>query len=175
MSEQKVYYGKDINVIFNSEVCIHSGICVKGFPAVFNLSKRPWVDPDTATADEIAQHIDKCPSGALTYTRLDSENPMKKEELNMHIVEHDTAHKRFLIRDKGAIAAEMTYVTSSPELYIIDHTLVDNAYRGQGLGDKLVNAMVEYARENGIKIIPLCPFAKGRFERYSEYSDVLHN
>ncbi|WP_339807179.1 hypothetical protein MKY66_15675 [Paenibacillus sp. FSL R5-0766] len=29
----------------------------------------------------------------------------------------------------------MTYVISSPELYIIDHTLVENAYRGQGLGD----------------------------------------
>ncbi|WP_156130463.1 GNAT family N-acetyltransferase [Paenibacillus durus] len=34
--------------------------------------------------------------------------------------------------------------------------------------------MVVYARENGIKIIPLCPFAKGRFERYPKYGDVLH-
>ncbi|WP_025688522.1 GNAT family N-acetyltransferase [Paenibacillus zanthoxyli] len=92
----------------------------------------------------------------------------------MHIVNHDTANKRFLIRDNGAIAAEMTYVISSPELYIVDHTLVDNAYRGQGLGDKLFIAMVEYARENGIKIVPLCPFAKGRFEHYSEYADVLN-
>ncbi|AKG36336.1 GNAT family N-acetyltransferase [Paenibacillus durus] len=92
----------------------------------------------------------------------------------MYIVDHETANKRFLIRDNGAIAAEMTYVPSSPELYIVDHTLVDNAYRGQGLGDKLFIAMVEYARENGIKIIPLCPFAKGRFEHYSEYVDVLN-
>ncbi|GJM67974.1 N-acetyltransferase [Paenibacillus macerans] len=92
----------------------------------------------------------------------------------MHIVDHDTANKRFLIRDNGGIAALMTYVISSPELYIIDHTLVENAYRGQGLGDKLVKAMVEYARENGIKILPLCPFAKGRFERISEYADVFH-
>nr|WP_036724390.1 GNAT family N-acetyltransferase [Paenibacillus forsythiae] len=91
----------------------------------------------------------------------------------MHIVDHDTAHKRFLIRNNGAIAAEMTYVTSSPELYIIDHTWVDNAYRGQGLGDKLVKAIVEYAREKEIKIVPLCPFAKGRFERHTEYADVL--
>lgn len=92
----------------------------------------------------------------------------------MHIVEHDTANNRFLIRDNGGIAAVMTYVISSPELYIIDHTLVEDAYRGQGLGDKLIKAMVEYARENGIKILPLCPFAKGRFERISEYADVLN-
>ncbi|WP_310831375.1 GNAT family N-acetyltransferase [Paenibacillus pedocola] len=92
----------------------------------------------------------------------------------MHIVDHQPANKRFLIRDNGTAAAVMTYVISSPELYIIDHTLVENAYRGQGLGDKLLKAMVEYARENGIKIIPLCPFAKGRFERISEYADVLN-
>ena len=92
----------------------------------------------------------------------------------MHKVEHETANKRFLIQDHGDIAAVMTYVISSPELYIIDHTLVENAYRGQGLGDELIKAMVEYARENGIKILPLCPFAKGRFERISEYADVLH-
>lgn len=92
----------------------------------------------------------------------------------MHIVDHEPANKRLLIRDNGTTAAVMTYVISSPELYIIDHTLVENAYRGQGLGDKLLKAMVEYARENGIKIIPLCPFAKGRFDRISEYADVLN-
>lgn len=64
--------------------------------------------------------------------------------MNLHIVEHETANKRFLIRDNGGIAAVMTYVISNPELYIIDHTLVENAYRGQGLGDQLVEAMVEY-------------------------------
>ena len=92
----------------------------------------------------------------------------------MHTVEHDMANKRFLIRVKGRTAAEMTYVTSSPELSIIDHTLVNHDYRGQGLGDKLVKAMVEYARENGIKIIPLCPFAKAQFERHSDYADVFN-
>lgn len=74
MSEPKVYYGKNINVMFDSEICIHSGICVKGFPSVFNLSKRPWVDPDAATAEEIARHIDKCPSKALTYQLLEGES-----------------------------------------------------------------------------------------------------
>ncbi|MDQ0196347.1 (4Fe-4S)-binding protein [Paenibacillus wynnii] len=78
--EQKVYYGKSIHVMFNSDKCIHSGICVKGFPAVFNLNNRPWVDPDAATAEEIARHIDKCPSGALKYQLLDDDNnPTQKE------------------------------------------------------------------------------------------------
>lgn len=74
-----MYYGKDIEVMFNSEICAHSGICVKGLPAVFNLSKRPWIDADTDTAEAIARHIDKCPSGALTYKRLDGGNSAKEE------------------------------------------------------------------------------------------------
>jgi uncharacterized Fe-S cluster protein YjdI len=68
---KKLYYGEKITVTFQPEKCIHSGVCVKGFPSVFNLSNRPWVDPDAATAEAIARHIDKCPSGALEYELLD--------------------------------------------------------------------------------------------------------
>ncbi|MGV2881308.1 (4Fe-4S)-binding protein [Paenibacillus taichungensis] len=79
MSKEKVYYGKNIEVMFNSEVCIHSGICVKGLPEVFDLSKRPWVNPDADTTEAITRHIDTCPSGALTYKRLDGEYSTEKE------------------------------------------------------------------------------------------------
>ncbi|OKP65722.1 GNAT family acetyltransferase [Paenibacillus sp. P3E] len=92
----------------------------------------------------------------------------------MHNVVHDKDNKRFWISDQDSMAAEMTYVTSTASLYIIDHTFVDTAYRGQGLGDLLVEAIVEYARENEIKILPLCPFAKGRFQQRAELGDVLH-
>ncbi|WP_106769703.1 (4Fe-4S)-binding protein [Paenibacillus faecalis] len=74
MSKQKVYYGKHIEVMFDSDVCTHSGICVKGLPSVFDLKKRPWINADAESAEAIARHIDKCPSGALTYNRLDKDN-----------------------------------------------------------------------------------------------------
>lgn len=80
MIKEKVYYGKNIEVMFNPEVCIHSGICVKGLPGVFDLSKRPWVNPDADTTEAIARHIDTCPSGALTYRCLDDGNSTEKEE-----------------------------------------------------------------------------------------------
>ncbi|MGN7761487.1 (4Fe-4S)-binding protein [Paenibacillus sp. 22594] len=73
MKDQKLYYGKNITVMFQPEKCIHSGVCVKGFPAVFNLNKRPWVDPDAAAAEAISRHIDQCPSGALKYELLEEE------------------------------------------------------------------------------------------------------
>ena len=70
-------------------------------------------------------------------------------------------------------AGEMTWSNAGSEIMIIDHTFVDSAYRGQGLAEKLVAAGVEVARNEGKKIIPLCPFAKKEFDEKTEYADVL--
>ena len=67
----------------------------------------------------------------------------------------------------------MTWSNAGSEIMIIEHTFVDSAYRGQGLAEKLVAAGVEVARNEGKKIIPLCPFAKKEFDEKTEYADVL--
>lgn len=67
----------------------------------------------------------------------------------------------------------MHYVWAGEKKLIIDHTEVAEAFEGRGLGKQLVKAAVLYARANDIKIVPLCPFAKGVFDRVEEYSDVL--
>ena len=69
--------------------------------------------------------------------------------------------------------AEMTYSRASAVLIIIDHTEVPDALRGRGVGQVLVQRAVEDARREGFKILPLCPFAKGQFERHPEWRDVL--
>jgi predicted GNAT family acetyltransferase len=69
--------------------------------------------------------------------------------------------------------SEMTYSRASPTLIIIDHTAVNDALRGRGVGAVLVERAVEDARQEGFKIIPLCPFAKSQFERHAEWKDVL--
>lgn len=71
--EFKKYKGKDIDVIFHSERCVHSANCVRGLPGVFNVKKKPWINTDEETADKIADLIDKCPSGALQYIRKDNQ------------------------------------------------------------------------------------------------------
>jgi uncharacterized Fe-S cluster protein YjdI len=68
-NEFKRYKGKDIDVLFSAEKCIHSKTCVNGLPSVFNVKKKPWVSADAETADKIAELIDRCPSGALQYVR----------------------------------------------------------------------------------------------------------
>jgi len=92
----------------------------------------------------------------------------------MEIKQEDNGKKgKFFIEIDGHQEAEMTYTYAGPNKIIIDHTEVNDRYRGQSLGLKLVEAAVEYARKNGMKIMPLCPFAKKMFDRHKEYSDVL--
>jgi uncharacterized protein len=79
----------------------------------------------------------------------------------------------FYIGEKHKPLAEMTYSKAGTETLIIDHTQVSDELKGQGAGKQLVTAAVNYARSNGIKIIPLCPFARSVFEKVKEFRDVL--
>ena len=60
-----------LTVHWDSERCIHSRHCVTGLPEVFDFDARPWIRVDEASADRIAEQVDRCPSGALGYTRFD--------------------------------------------------------------------------------------------------------
>ncbi|MEX0996469.1 MAG: GNAT family N-acetyltransferase [Flavobacteriaceae bacterium] len=73
----------------------------------------------------------------------------------------------------GKEAGRMTYSWAGKSKFIIDHTEVKPDFNGQGVGKKLVLAAVDYARENNLKIIPLCPFVKAMFEKKPEIRDVI--
>lgn len=79
----------------------------------------------------------------------------------------------FHIDVDGKQEAKMTFVFADDDKIIIDHTEVNPGNEGKGFGKKMVTKAVEYARENGIKIIPLCPFAKSVFDKVNEFRDVL--
>lgn len=69
--------------------------------------------------------------------------------------------------------AEMTFSRTSPTLIIVDHTGVPDALRGRGVGQALSLKAIEDARENGWRIIPLCPFFKAQVARHPEWNDVI--
>lgn len=66
-SRGRRYAADGITVYFNPRTCWHSGVCVRGLPLVFDTSRRPWVDAAAASPQAIADQIDLCPSGALSY------------------------------------------------------------------------------------------------------------
>jgi uncharacterized protein len=79
----------------------------------------------------------------------------------------------FYIDVNGKHEAMMTFVFAGKDKIIIDHTEVNPAFNGKGFGKKMVEKAVNFAREEQIKIIPLCPFAKKVFDKTPEFKDVL--
>ncbi len=90
-------------------------------------------------------------------------------------LEEDGSKGRYFVRGPGGAVAEMTYSKAGEHRIIIDHTGVPDAFRGQGVGQRLVTRAVEDARAAGKKIIPLCPFANAQFKRHPEWADVLNS
>lgn len=80
----------------------------------------------------------------------------------------------FYIEKDRKIIAEMIYNMPSPDKMIIEHTEVDDTLKGKNIGKKLVHHMVEYARSNNIKVIPLCTFTSSVIKRTQEYADILY-
>ncbi|MDZ7807103.1 MAG: GNAT family N-acetyltransferase [Gracilimonas sp.] len=79
----------------------------------------------------------------------------------------------FFIEKDGKHIAEMTYSKAGGDKIIIDHTEVFNSGRGKGYGKKLVEHGVQFAKENNLKILPLCPFAKAIIMKDDDLKDVL--
>jgi predicted GNAT family acetyltransferase len=79
---------------------------------------------------------------------------------------------RYVYRADGA-EAELTFSRAGEGLVIIDHTGVPAAFRGQGVGQALVERAVADFRAEGRKVLPLCPFAAAQFRRHPEWADLL--
>jgi len=91
------------------------------------------------------------------------------------VVQHEFDGKKgaFFVEKDAKHAAEMVYVMAGSKKMIIEHTEVDDSMKGLGIGVKLLNSLVDYVRAEGIKVIPLCPFAKAMFQKKVEIRDVL--
>ncbi|WP_185151671.1 GNAT family N-acetyltransferase [Chryseobacterium sp. SN22] len=92
-------------------------------------------------------------------------------------IQHTNDEKRgnFEAFMDGTHAGLMTYTWAGEDRFIIDHTEVDDAYNGKGVGKEMLYAAVDFARKKGKTIIPLCPFAKATFQKEEEIQDVLVN
>ena len=63
----QTYEAPGITVTFDPNICVHSAVCVRGLPAVFDVRRRDWVRPHAAAVAEVAAQVQRCPSGALQY------------------------------------------------------------------------------------------------------------
>ena len=80
--------------------------------------------------------------------------------MTSHISYEESSSKgAFYLEKAGQKESEMTYSRAGKSQIIIDHTEVGDQLRGSGTGQTLVEEAVKWARQNDIKILPLCPFA----------------
>ncbi|GAA4748411.1 GNAT family N-acetyltransferase [Flavisolibacter ginsenosidimutans] len=82
-------------------------------------------------------------------------------------------HGTFFVEDDGDIVAEIVYAKGNENSIIIEHTEVDKDLQGHNIGYELVHKVVDYARLHGLKVSPVCPFAKAVFDKRADFKDVL--
>ena len=61
----QTYETDGIVVTYDPNICIHSGVCVRTLPMVFDPRLKRWVRPENADPAAVAAAVAKCPSGAL--------------------------------------------------------------------------------------------------------------
>src|SRR5690349_4270389 len=85
---------------------------------------------------------------------------------------NDQQRGAFLIEDGDERLAEMVIAIIDQRL-IVYHTEVSEKIRGEGVGAKLLEQMVNYARTHSLKVVPLCPYVLAQFKRHTEqYKDI---
>ncbi len=82
--------------------------------------------------------------------------------------------KFYIGEDESNALAKITFIHKDNNI-VIEHTIVSDALKGQGVARTLVDAVVAYAKEENIKIIPVCNYAKKVLTQDETYRDVLAN
>lgn len=87
--------------------------------------------------------------------------------------EQDERRGKFIILENDIPAGEMTYVWAGTDKFIIDHTEAYEDFSGKGYAKQLVMKGIDYAKEKGVKIIPLCPYAKKVMEKDESLREII--
>lgn len=89
-------------------------------------------------------------------------------------IDHDIGKKRFVAYDDDACQIGSIRYSGEGPVITADGTYVEEASRGQGVAQALLDAMVEYARANKLKIRPVCEFVVAAFRREPQwYGEVI--
>ncbi|MBB4118994.1 hypothetical protein GGR32_001285 [Mesonia hippocampi] len=78
----------------------------------------------------------------------------------------------FFISQDNHVITELTYKKREPNIMVIDHTQTKKDLQGKGLASYLLDHVVNYAKENKLKIDPLCPFVEIKFEEIEAYQSL---
>jgi uncharacterized Fe-S cluster protein YjdI len=113
----KKYTNGEVTVVWKPGQCMHSTICFNGLSTVFDPRKRPWVNIEGASTNQIVDQIKKCPSGALSYF-MNNETEGKSVKVEAETIVETMTDGPLLvfgnvsIKDAGGIVTKKNNVTA---------------------------------------------------------------
>ncbi|WP_420146522.1 GNAT family N-acetyltransferase [Spirosoma sp.] len=87
-------------------------------------------------------------------------------------IRNNTHQRRFEAETEGKLSI-IEYRRVDDDTLALTHTEVDPSLEGKGIGSKLVVSVLEYVEQNGLKIVPLCPFVSAYLKRHPEWNRVV--
>ena len=91
---------------------------------------------------------------------------------SVHVV-HNADRQRYELVDDGSVIGFTEYHPDGDTQLVFDHTVVDDAYSGQGLAGKLVRFALDDVRARGKRVVPVCPFVDSFIDKHPEYQDLV--
>lgn len=82
-------------------------------------------------------------------------------------------NKFYIGEDDEDIIAEITFYPRGDDTIVVDHTYVSRSLKGQGVGGRLVDKVVEYALKENKKVLPSCSFARKVMSENEEYRKCI--
>lgn len=83
-------------------------------------------------------------------------------------------NKFYIGESEENMVARITWKNGGDNVIVVDHTIVDPSLRGQGVAGKLLAKVVQMARTENLKIVPVCSYVVAKLTRNDEYEDILH-
>ena len=88
--------------------------------------------------------------------------------------EIDARRGRYVARAAGLDAeAEITFTHRGPGVISADHTGVPDAMAGRGVGMAMIAFMLDDARREGFKIVPICPYVRAQYAKHPEWAELF--
>jgi uncharacterized Fe-S cluster protein YjdI/CDGSH-type Zn-finger protein len=149
------YATDEIEVTFDPSRCIHYAACIRRLPAVFEAAARPWIRPEAAPPEEIAEAVRACPTGALHYRLLRGGAAEQAEEARVRV-----------LRDGPVVISGDVVVALEDGTEVVHDTRValcrcgksgnmpfcDNTHRAIGWRDAAGDAAGDAARASGPEV-----------------------
>ena len=89
-------------------------------------------------------------------------------------VVNNEAKNRYEARTGETVAGSSVYQATA-SIIVIEHTEVDPAYEGQGVGSALVQAMLDDIRAKGQhKVLAVCPLVRNWLGKHHDYRDLVY-